>query len=401
MNSKLAWLASLAAALGLGFLLGQRAAHEPAAIAPEEMATSLRAALHDKDPLRRALEFERLVRGMDRANLPSAIGVYREVASQAEMEGAALFLGRWAELDRDGLAAEMKGWPEERSRAQGYGWAIYQIAVQDGFERALALYEETPKPLRLAVGFRLVEGCVNAGRLDEITRWAATQDQPEDRQRALRQIIQALARESADAVIRWADSIPAELPNQVARMAFGLVLQKLVRLEPARAVAFRAERLDRSVAEKSMVPLATAWTDSDPVAAVAWVVAQPEGEERDAALRAVVDRWGAHDQPAAVRWLDAQEPRAALDPLYQRFARGTTISDPAGAIRLASRIGDPQQRESVLTEVSRYWFRRRPDALRGWLASVGVSEGDANAIIEGLEKKRAKQLEQATDSGNS
>ena len=95
------------------------------------MASELQSVLKETDPLARAMRMDRLFARLDRENLPGAIEVYREAARRGEVLGAVRFLGRWSEIDNAGLIENLRDWPDDQAQAQGYGWAIYRLALDD------------------------------------------------------------------------------------------------------------------------------------------------------------------------------------------------------------------------------------------------------------------------------
>lgn len=393
------WLLSLVAALGLGwFLGGTYGLPGPYLGSPEATAEALRSVLVDSDPLSRASRMERLFARLDRANLPGAVAVYREEALRGEMLGAMRFMGRWAELDREGLIEALPGWPHEQSQAQGYGWLVYRIALDDGIDDAVRFYATIPPKRAFTARYWLVEGAVNNGDLRALHEWAAGEADPDERRRSAGTILTRLLRDGRDAATGWFESIPAEADNQFKQLTFGLLLEKLAKLDIDFAVQYWDERSNEPWSHRTAIPMAVAWVDLEPDAAVAWVMAQPAGEERNRLLYAVIDRWSLSDDQAAVRWVEALPPDPALDGMYARFTRSFTIKNPPLAATLVGRISESRKRVEALQPFVRYWFRRRADEMRGWLADAGVPSSETEEVVAAFEAKR-QRLRESREQG--
>jgi hypothetical protein len=394
MRTKLIWPFCVVAALGLGWYLGATfGLPGPFIGSPEAAAQELRSVLRDPDPLRRASRMERLFARLDVENLPGAIEVYREEALRGEMLGAMRFMGRWSELDREGLVEALGGWPHEQSQAQGFGWAVYRVALDEGVPAAVRFYGKIPPKLSFTARHWLVDGAVEAGDLSALHEWAASQSEVEERRRLAGTIVTRLLRDGTEVATGWFESIPENAENHFKQLAFGLLLERLVRLDPAFALNYWETRADRPWAQRTAIPMGVAWVDDDPDAAIAWVMSQPAGDERNRLLYAVVERWSLSDDRAAVRWLEALPPSPELDGMYGRFARSFTIKNPELAATLLSRISESEARVEALTPFARYWFRRRPDELRAWLAASGVPSAETEGVVAALEAKRSRLLE--------
>lgn len=385
---------SLVVAVGIGWVLGGiYGLPGPFIGSPEEAASELRSVLRETDPLRRASRMERLFAALDRENLQGAIEVYREAALAGEVLGVMRFMGRWAELDREGLIDSLRDWPDEQSQAQGYGWAVYQIALEEGVPAAVRFYSEIPPKLWVTARYWLVEGAANAGDLSALHEWGASQYEVDDRRRIARTVFTRLLRDGRESALSWFESIPDDAANHFKQLAFGTLLERLVKIDRAAALEYWEARSDEPWAERTAIPMVVAWANDDPDGAVAWILDQPEGDERNRQLNAVMDRWSMSDDRAAVAWLAAQPTRPELDRTYERFARLFTTRSPQLAASLVGRISAPEVRGDAVTAFARYWFRRRPDELRSWLAEAGVSPEETDAVVAGLEEKRQRVLE--------
>jgi hypothetical protein len=303
------------------------------------------------------------------------------------------FMGRWSELDRKGLVEALPSWPHAQSQAQGYGWAVYRIALDEGVPAAVRFYSEIPPKLSFTSRHWLVDGAVSAGDLSALHEWGAAQYDPDERRRSAGTIITRLLRDGREVATGWFESIPGNAENQFKQLTFGLLLEKLVKIDVDFALQYWEARSDQPWAHRTAIPMAVTWVDDDPDAAMAWVMSQPADEERNRLLYAVVERWSLSDDRAAVRWLEARPPSAELDGMYSQFTRSFTIKNPELAATLVGRISESKKRVEALTPFARYWFRRRPDELRSWLTAAGVPASETEEVVSALEARRRRLLE--------
>jgi len=393
---------AIAAALLVGFAFGRMTDRNPSLRidGPEEMRSALRQAFLEPDPFIRSRAMDGLMSALDEENLPGAIETFREFSASTETLGVFEFFARWAQLDVDGLAAALDGWPDEKSRAQGAGWVVYEYARRDGIAKAITYYNGVSGPLKLITSYRLVEGAVNRGDMNSVIEWIGAMEPGNDRDRLTQGLVLKVLRERGpDGLGALFDSVPNDAPNQFKRQVFLVTLEKLARKSPDAAVEFLAKHQNEGYAGAGMTHLAVAWTDIDPSAALAWVESRDPGAKRERTFEAVIDRWAAHDEPAAIAWTLAQPQSPMIDRLCAKFVASTTIREPDLSIRLAAYMLDDVKRQRALRAFARYWFQRKPDETASRLLAAGLTEADAHGIIDELRvthEQRVSRLKAAS-----
>ncbi len=405
MNARPMMGISLLIAALIGFVVGRFMPSEGQAHAatPEAMATALRIAFVEPDPMLRASGMERLIAQLDERNLPGAIEVFREFSTRAETLGVSEFFARWSRIDVEGLALAMRSWPDEKASAQGVGWVAYQYAFEGGTAKAIPYYEGLSPSMRLITGYRLVEGALNRGDDAGLVEWIGSLQDAAERSRLTQSIILKLLRErGSESAIAYFDSVPADVPNGYKRQIFLVLLDKLVRQDVESALAFRAARASELYAENSLNQFAAAWADVDPVAAIAWAERLTAGPEKEQALETLIDRWATRDRDAAIEWTRKQVPSPMTDRLSHRFVGAMTIRNPDLAMDLAAGIVNTEMQSASLFSFARYWFMRKPEQTRAWLQRGGLSEAETKAMIQDLTKTREQRLGKAksTPAGN-
>jgi TPR repeat protein len=105
--------------------------------------------------------------------------------------------------------------------------------------------------------------------------------------------------------LKWADSFGSEKENTAARCRIALVLSET---DPQKAAELLSESAmaDRE-SDVAIVQVLQRWAGNDPPAAAAWVADFPEGEAREAGIKAVVSPWLENDAAAAFDWIAALE----------------------------------------------------------------------------------------------
>jgi hypothetical protein len=403
MNSR-TLLISLAIALSLilGFVAGRMSndSRSPDVSTPEEMASALHAAFVEPDPLVRATEMDRLVKALDAENLPGAILVYREFSRRSKTLGVFKFFAQWAKIDVDGLAEGLQSWPDEDGKAQGAGWVTYEFAVHDGIGRAITYYDGLSNRFKLVTGYRLVEGAINSGQENGLVEWISTMDDEDARKRLAQNIVLKLLRERGEeGVLSFFEDLPAGASNNFKRQIYLELSDKLTRYSVESGVAFYEAHKHEAYAKKGIMRMVGAWIDVDPMAALRWVEDLEVGEGRSRVLEAALDRWATQDEASAIEWTRKQPPSPIIDRLNRRFTGSLTIRKPGQAVKFARAISDDEMRRSALRRFARYWFNRKAEKTREWLVDGGLSEIEAEAMIEELNATRRRRLEESERRG--
>lgn len=385
-------------ALILGFVAGRMSTDDgrPEVSTPEQMASALHAAFVEPDPLVRATEMDRLLNEMDEENLSGAVSVYREFSRRSGTLGVFNFFARWAKLDVDGLADGLRGWPDEDGKAQGAGWVVYEYAVQEGIGRAIDFYDGLSNRFKLVTGYRLVEGALNSGQEQALVEWIASMEDEDARKRLAQNIVLKTLRERGEeGALAFFDSVPVDAANGFKRQVYLELSDKLTRVSVESGLAFYDEHKNRAYAKNGVMRMLGAWVDTDPMAALRWIEDLEAGEERSRVLEAALDRWATQDEPAAIEWTRKQLPSPIIDRLNRRFTGSLTIRKPDLAVELARAISDEEMRRGALRRFARYWFTRRPEETRGWLLAAGLSEVEADTMIEELNETRRRRIQES------
>ena len=127
--------------------------------------------------------------------------------------------------------------------------------------------------------------------------------------------------------------------------------------------------------------IATRWAMQDGEAALTWLSTQPEGPERDLAVRVAFKSWATLSKPAAFQWLgdhgiDGVEPW--LVPAVTIYSRLISQDDPALALEWAALIPNDLERETSMVRIARRLRNKDEAAGEKWLDQSPLSERQRN-----------------------
>lgn len=368
--------AALAAAVGLGRLWRPRSECEDRAT-----LDSFRQALEERDWLSRSYRFTGFLQRLGPEELPGALEALERRRAWLEQDELRAFMLAWTRFDAPAAFRRALSWPGRSQRAAA-GAALYAWAFRDpeAATRALASVEDAQ--LRDYLRTRLVAGWVRSGDEDSANRYIASLPAGAQRESFVGMLARELNEQGAEAVMRWAESVPEVVPSY-KKSVFRKACAALTATDPEAAVRWAAAHAGRDYAAGSTAIIAGRWADLDPRAALAWVVTQPDDAERDAAIADAFAEWLRLARGDAETWLRSATPSASLDPAVRVAVRRVNEEgSPAGAVAWARRIADDRLREEVSVAVGRAWLRRDPSAARLWLAGSDLPEATRAAIRE-------------------
>lgn len=129
-----------------------------------------------------------------------------------------------------------------------------------------------------------------------------------DRLRLIQHFAMRRAEQNPAAALEWAESLGSEKEIAAAKCQIALVLAEA---EPERAANLLSEAgLDGRELEVAVVQVLQRWAAKAPAGAAAWVTTFPDGQARDAGIRAVVAPWMKVDARAALGWMSSLTDKA-------------------------------------------------------------------------------------------
>ncbi len=374
------WILSVAGA----FALGRLGASDGAA---PGFATvdSFRDALAERDELSRSYRMSAFLEGLGPQELPAALEVLEQNSIAVTREEARLFLLAWSRFDAPGAFAWARAWPTQWSDTL-MEEAIYAWGLRDprAALRELEAVEAPEQKVRLRRS--LLEGWLHSQDRTGASEYIAAIPEARQRSRLAFLLAAETMRDGAEAVMRWAEAVPEDAPNDFKRGAFYHASAVLAREDPRRAAQWFEAHRTLPYSTGSLDVIARRWAEyHDPPALFEWLRSLPSEGERASeigeAVAATFGIWLGKAPEEAEAWLSSRTPDPELDSAVAELVRSLSQASPASAIAWAARIQDETQRRRSTLLAGRAWRRQDPEALRAWLAQSDLPEAARQSIL--------------------
>lgn len=338
-----------------------------------DMATAMREAMAETDPVKRSLMMAQLMQNLTPENVQAALAALREspdrrenfqymgllqyawgkidgeAAIAAAIEsggrggafGAMSVLSGWATTDPDGA----KAWIE--SQEDGREKMMYMNGLIDGLAKTDPA-AATAYVLSMAAP---VEGEDGGGGFDMRSRYISN-------------IAGELLKQGVEAASAWADGLPE---GSMKASALGEVAQFYARQDPAAAAKWIEGYASSADAGRAVREVADRWAREAPGEAAKWVAALPAESQGDA-MRSVFNEWAEQQPLEASQYLAEMEPSAGRDSAVSGFSTELAGENPTDAMKWAGSIADEELRKTTELDVARRWYRAEPEAATAWAA---------------------------------
>jgi hypothetical protein len=365
------------------FLLGRAWGPEPSVLElPADLEISARGfseALDDPDWVNRTYRLSAQLQHLNSSNLPLVLDAIEQRSSEMTNDELRLLMHAWTRFDPEG-AFQFALFAPEQERRRMAGAVIYGWAQRDPLDARGALLGIQTTDLSPFLEERFVLGWISGGGLAEAHDYVGGLPPSKRRELLVGEIARTLARQSAQAVIDWAESVEGDEPRFKATV-FGKASGALAEYHRPQAVAWVLSHYGEPHAEGGAKLVALNWAESDPDAAFAWLEALPSGEEKTEAVGFVFAYWLKTEPGKAAAWLEVASPSEALDPAMRVVAQAKQGKDPVVALQWARRIHDPGTRERTLVKIGQSWIHVDPEAARRWLAVSGLPRAAQKSIL--------------------
>lgn len=349
----------------------------------EQMENTLRAIMRSGDRDERAMDAERLARGLPSRKVMAAIKFLQETPpNPGRNQVLAQFLESWASEDgRRAVAfatslssiperelaiqSALRGWSKDKA-ADAWAWVIEQAGNSRRAERWLEVVVSSLTAENSSVAFQLLE---QMGESDFRHRMAVV---------VMDRILQSLTPREA---IAWL----GEFPPGSSPYAAAYLAASWATAEPEAAARWLRGAYPRQVS--GVGDVLREWVYVSPEAAAEWVWRNYSGEDRRELMDVVSDEWIANDGPAPLAgWLNTHGPDATLDGAIARLALSTAEFDPATALVWAQSIYDMDERSMLEILIGRQWIRAAPEEAEAALPVLLESDSSRAALLEPVEE---------------
>lgn len=388
------WLLLLVVAYRLG-------ADSPARTGPAATSrTSFEAALEHRDPLARSFGISRFLRGVDAQGIGDVVEAVEAAGHWFDRQEHRLLMAAWVLIAPDDAvfwALSRPGLLQDRATE-----TVVEALGHSDLERALYVLDSIEDRSRADfLHLHMVQGWARSDRRDELVEYLAGQPPSVQRQRATTALANEILKGGPDELIEWAETIEADPRTAFKRTAFQRAANALAQLDPVRAARWLDEHLGRPYALRAPNVVAQRWAQTDPAAAMSWLVSLPEESTEEDRSKSMFAQWLSRDGKSAESWVRAEAPSEAVDPLIRVIIRRDFDGRPALAMEWAHLLHDPIARTRVQTSAGRSWYRKDPDAFLAWLPDSGLEKQVRDLILNTPmrhELRGADQLEREPTS---
>ncbi len=360
------WLATLGAAA----VLGHQRAGEPISEARSgirgEPADRLSDALRDRDVLTRTYRVAEALQELDEPDIDAAVAVLEAQRLGVTESEVRLFMLAWSRFDPVAAFNWADAWPGPW-RGTLARMAIFAWAFRDP-EGAAEAFGAMEPVLRNELHASLISGWARSGDTAGLTEYLFSKPSGSKRSRFIGVLLAELMTEGPEAIVSWAEAVPAEAPNRAKVTAFLTAGGALAQHDPSDATAFYEAHQQFGYAQPALKTIARRWVDHhDPAMLFEWLFSLPASEGVAEAVEAGFSRWWSGAPEEARAWLVAAPSIEALDPAVAVFVRHLSRTSAPRAVEWAERIRDEPLRRRTLAPLLRQWGRQDPAAARAWM----------------------------------
>ena len=371
-----------------------------------EMEEAIKDALKLPSIHGRILQLAKLGDGLDRNNAEGLGRALEKVVSSTDNIELRWMMSRWAEIDPTAAFDSVMRWKLESKRMVGLAAVANEWARSGGALEGRAYIESLDQIRVQGIAVRaLVTGWAQSDDLEGLTNYIVANDKIAAREKLTELLVNSLLSSSdIEGVMAWVDSIPADSEGHYKKTAYKKALRQVANRDPRAAAKWYESQKDTDYVRRSPSVIGGEWAEHDPLEGLAWILAQPEGLERQVALQRWTARWASYDRAGMETWMETAD--FAQDDL--REIPGIYVSTllpgfPQKAAPWVEKIADENARMAAVQNIGRMWIRIDPEATSEFLAKHGASEDILNAPRSGRRGRVPNARPQAVkvDDGES
>lgn len=343
----------------------------PASTSGDALA-ALDRALLDRDPLTRAQALSGALLALRAGDMDEATAILERRQYGVSREEVRLFMLAWARFDAPGALAWARSnptsWSRGLSEAAAFAWGY-----RDGPAALASVEAIEDDTLRDLLRTEVMDGWIRAPEKAAVVDHIARGEDIRRRRRLTFVLVGEVRTQGLDALERFIEALPGDLPNGFKQNAFYHASVAIARDDPRRAADWYERHAQQGYSVGSLAPVARGWAASgDYDALFRWLRDVPVDEQerradRDEAIAQAFRMWLHADADAAETWLAASLPDARLDPAIRELVRARSRREPVLAVEWAQRIEDETLRRRALRPALVAWARVDAPAARDWL----------------------------------
>jgi hypothetical protein len=357
-------------AFGLGYTMARPDA-PGTAVDPSQAGSAVRAALQKPNELERAAGLAPYLATLDASHLDAVVGAYEATFTSVGPGSVALEMlaEAWSKVDPAGAFQRILGW-DVYWRGTTLPLLVRSWARHDHASARAAVEAMRPGWLRDRASYAVIHGWADTG--DPAVWDGFVAGLPFASNVSYNLLQRIAARDGIDAMLRRAESVPEDAGDGFRATALRQAVDITAQIDPERAAAYAEQR--RGAAEGPFEgAVARRWAASDGPRAMEWVLSQPAGPVRDAALRSAFGAWLRSDRQAAFDWAERQ-PDEQVAPILTLYATEVGRNDLQRGLEISVGIADPAERHEAQLPLAKAWLRQQPAIAIAWLEKNDLAD---------------------------
>ncbi len=193
-------------------------------------------------------------------------------------------------------------------------------------------------------------------------------------------VVNGLVKSDLDTAVSWAMEQPRSKVrgDMMDRLIEGYFKQRGQDAAQAWALSLPDGPFREGVLRRTAMHL----TDQDPASGAAWIETLPTSDSKFGAMSDLMERWANKDPNAAGTWLNKFQGPQTDEP-RRSFAWQIREKDPEAAVAWAGTVVDIKQRDRLMVDIVRDWYRRDPKAAQGFMQTNAWPSESQQRVVGG------------------
>ncbi|MGK0184427.1 MAG: hypothetical protein ACI9R3_000193 [Verrucomicrobiales bacterium] len=370
-------------------------------ISSEDMKTLMKDVMDENDPLKRMEMFNHLLANLTPENAKDAYDQLRKSRGRGDMEKSQLFLNAWGRIDGAGAMAELmarretsEGEDNGRGGRGGRGGGgggrggdgFEMMSILSGWATTDATeateYLNSNSDLEGREKTMLQAGIVQGLLVNGVSDAMKFVSDLPTGDNSREWMMSSIASEVLEGGIDEAASwVTSISDSQLKEGALNRVIDQYMREDIDAAAEWVSTMSGESYANDSIRQVAEQMAKTDPMKALQWADALAE-DAQPQVYREALNEWAKTDATAASEYLLAMTNSPERDQAITGLTSTLKRDEPESALVWAQEINDPQLKESTLIDVARNWYYSDDKVAAGtWLETSGFSPEAVQQVI--------------------
>jgi hypothetical protein len=342
----------------------------------------LDAALQQQDPIKRSLDFDRLLSEWFERDPETALAYIRHMPASADYtQGLLIVLQKLGRSDPEraiALAGEMAKSHEDRVV---YSALFDQIAGLD-IDRAMRALELVPSGESKDYALRALAAKWSDANMNASLDWAQHLTDAGERSAAMETALLTLSKQDFR---RSFDLAQEFLTGEALDRIISITVKQLIGEDPGAASELVSQMPASPAQAHAAFTVARALAAEESETAATWTKTLAAGETQQLALNNVLDVWSRTDPTAAGNYVAQMPAGAEQDFAVTHLAQLMAARNPDTAIQWANGLENDSARNAAVVSIASGWAMTDPAAATQWAQTLAVnSPGRIDAIKSAL-----------------